>query len=127
MKYTPRKRYLVEFSLVMLAYAVVLVISMLLLRTPRPATLRYPLALAPVVPLLFLPFVVLRFFRAMDELQQRIHLEALAFAFASSAVVTFAYGLLQGEGLRPLKWIWVYPIMCVLWVIGLFTARRRYR
>jgi hypothetical protein len=111
----------------MLAYGIVLVISLQLLSTPRPAAVRYPLVLTPILPLLFVPLIVLRFFRAIDELQQRIHMEALAFAFAGSAVVTFAFGLLQGEGLPTLRWIWVYPIMCLLWGIGLLVARRRYR
>lgn len=126
----PRKRLFREMGVVMFVFFVVLFISVYLLYIPRierTAPLRYALALLPIIPLLFVPLVILRFFRTIDELQQRIQLEALAFAFASSAVVTFALGLLQGEGLRRLKWIWVYPIMYVLWVIGLVIARRRYR
>ena len=43
-----------------------------------------------------------------DELQQRITLEALSFAFGGTFVVTFSYGFLQvGADAPDLNWMWV--------------------
>ena len=122
-----QRRYIWETVVVILAYAVILAISRHVLRLHWPAPQRYLLAITPIVPLLFLPPIFLRLFRSIDELRQRIHLEAFAFTFAASAIVTFGYGLLQGEGMPKLTWVWVYPVMWVFWLIGLVLARRRYR
>ena len=40
-----------------------------------------------------------RFLGRMDELQRRIHLEALGFAFGATAILTFAFGLMENAGL----------------------------
>lgn len=40
----------------------------------------------------------MRFFSSMDELQRRIQLEAFAFSFGATGIVTFSYGLLTYVG-----------------------------
>jgi hypothetical protein len=63
----------------------------------------------------------------MDELQRRLHLEALGFAFGASAILTFAYGLMENAGLPRLSYIWVLPAMVLLWGLGAAVASWRYR
>ena len=66
----------------------------------------------------------------MDELERRIELEALAFAFPISIIVLATLGLLDvaitldrdGFSLRNL-WL----LMPMLYYIGLWRAQRRYR
>jgi hypothetical protein len=65
--------------------------------------------------------------RRMDELQMRIQFEALGFAFAGTAILTFSYGFLEGLGYPKLSMFMVWPILAVLWVVGLVLARRRYQ
>lgn len=66
--------------------------------------------------------------RRYDELQQRIQLEAFAFAFAGTAILGTAYGFLVNAGLPDIDWgDWIWPGMVGLWVVGLFIANRRYR
>ena len=66
--------------------------------------------------------------RRYDELQRRIHLEALAFAFAATAILGTAYGFLINAGLPEIDWgAWIWPGMVALWVVGLVIANRRYR
>ena len=66
--------------------------------------------------------------RRLDELQQRIHLEALAFAFAGTGVLATGYGFLINAGLPNIDWgALVWPVMVGLWAIGLAFANRRYR
>ena len=69
-----------------------------------------------------------RSIRRLDELQQRIHLHALAIAFAGTGVLATAYGFLVNAGLPDIDWgEIVWPAMVGLWVIGLIISNRRYR
>ena len=92
------RAYLVQFAGAMIAYVIVLAASVLVLRNyPDPnAAWRIPVALSPVVPAFLLIMVLVRYMRSMDELQRQIQLEAIAFGFAGTAVLTFGYGFLQG-------------------------------
>src|SRR5258708_1311303 len=121
------RRYVLELTAALASYAIVLVGSIKLLGYCGKTVWRYPVALAPVLPALTIVFVFLRLFRGVDELEQRIHLEALAFAFAGSAVATFAYGFLENAGFPRLNWTFVWPVMCVFWIVGGAIARYRYR
>lgn len=122
-----QRRYVRQFTASMVVYAVVLVGSVLLIRANPEAPWRYAVALAPVVPVIFGVLAVVRRLRTLDELQQRIQFEALAFAFGCAAVLTFSYGFLEGVGLPHLNWTWVLPLMALLWGVGLWLASRRYR
>lgn len=121
------KRYTIEFSAALLAYMVVLVGSIKLLGTYGETAWRYPLALSPVVPAGTALIAFIRFFRRVDELEQRMYLEGFAFAFGASALTTFAYGFLEGAGFPHLNWTFVWPVMGTFWGVGNLLARRRYR
>ena len=67
--------------------------------------------------------------RNMDELRQRIELEALAFAFPTTLVFLAAIGLLDSAiALRPsevsLRHMWL--MMQMLYYIGFWNAQRKY-
>jgi hypothetical protein len=122
------KRYLIELSATLAVYALVLVGSIELLThidVARPW--RDMIALSPMLPAATTAWVILRELRRLDELQLRIQLEALGFSFAGTAIVTFSYGFLEGLGYPRLSMFTVWPILAVLWVIGLALARRRYQ
>lgn len=89
--------------------------------------LKAPVVLLPLVPAAFALVAYLRFLSRMDELGRRIQLEALAFAFGVAGFLTFAYGFLENAGFLMLSYIWVFPLMIVLWGIGGAVASRRYR
>jgi hypothetical protein len=76
----------------MLAYFVVLPTSIFLIQHHPHVWWRYPVALAPLTPLLFLLRTIVRFVRRMDELQRRIQLDALVFSFAGTALVPLPTG-----------------------------------
>jgi hypothetical protein len=66
--------------------------------------------------------------RRLDEMQQRVQLEALALAFAGTGVLGTAYGFLVNAGLPDIEWgALVWPVMVGFWAIGLLFANRRYR
>lgn len=120
-------KYLVELFTVMGLYGIVLVASIWLLKAYPDSPLRVVIALAPMLPAALLPVVVVRYLRRVDELQRQIQLEALGFAFAGAAVITFGYGFLEIVGFPHLSWFAIWPIMGVLWIIGTFISQRRYR
>jgi len=66
--------------------------------------------------------------RKLDELQYRIQLEAVAFAFAASAIVIAGWGFMTKAGLPAVQWgpeTWM--LMVLLWALGLWLVRRRYQ
>ena len=123
----PNNRFAMQFFAALICYLIVLVGSIKLLGTYGETGWRYPLALAPMFPASAALFVFIRFFHAVDELEQRIQLESLAFAFGASALATFAYGFLEGAGFPHYDWTFVWPVMGTFWFIGSVMARRRYR
>ena len=100
----PINRFATEFLAALICYLVVLVGSIKLLGTYGETGWRYPLALSPMLPASVALFVFIRFFHAVDELEQRIQLESLAFAFGASALATFAYGFIEGAGFPHHNW-----------------------
>lgn len=69
-----------------------------------------------------------RSIRRLDEMQLRIHLDAMAMAFAGTGILATTYGFLISAGLPDIDWGGIlWPAMVALWVIGLIIASRRYR
>lgn len=121
------RSYVKEFGGAMLAYVIVLPISIALIQAHPHAAWRVPLALAPVVPAAFALWAVIRFAARLDELQRRIQFEAVVFSSGVTALLTFSYGFLENVGLPQLSVLWVLPLMVALWGIGLALASCRYR
>lgn len=123
---TPSRRYSFESGAAAAAYAVLLVVSLTLLRTGHLGAWRYPVALLPVLPIPFGMLAFVRMLRRLDELQRRIEFDALAYSFGATMLITFTYGFLENAGLPRLSWIWVLPLMGVLWGAARIFAHRRY-
>ncbi len=119
--------YLREFGAAILAYTVILPLSIHLVAAYPHAPWGVPVALAPVVPVVFALWAVIRQVRRMDELQRQIQLEALVFAFSGAGLLTFGYGFLENVGFPQLSYIYVLPVMVALWGIGKGVAHYRYR
>ena len=95
-----------------------------------PIPLRVALVILPV--LLGLGYVnwAVGLFRRVDELQRRIQLESLGFAFPATAILLMAVDLLEKAKILPnIHWAWNFQIgaMCLLWLVGYLFASRRYR
>jgi hypothetical protein len=121
------RAYLIEFGSAMVAYGIVLIVSISILNANPHAPWRVAVALAPVVPVCFALWAFMRSLGRMDELQQRIQLHAIGFGFGASAILTFSYGFLENVGFPHISWIWVMPLMVALWGIGGAVAAWRYR
>lgn len=87
-------------------------------------------ALAPVPFFLFFLLAELRLMRRLDELERRIQLEALAFAFPAVLLLLWTLGLVElATPLSPADWsyrhVWAYCF--AFYAIGVAIARRRYK
>jgi hypothetical protein len=120
-------RLQIEFGLSMLAYLMVLVGSVTVLKANEEAPWRYYVAILPVVPAALTLWVVIRGLSRLDELQKRIQLQAVGFSLAATALLTFAYGFLEGVGFPHLNWTFVLPLMALLWGVGAAVFTIRYR
>ena len=101
-------------------------LQLLLVGWVEDDTARIAVSLVPMLPAIFLCGVIVRAIRDMDELQRKVQFEALALAFAGTALITFGYGFLEGAGLPRLSMFIVWPVMATLWVVGVLLGRVRY-
>lgn len=94
-----------DIMLIASAAAIVIVGAALVAKGyPRGSWVRIALALVQGIAtavVILLPVWNLRY---LDELQRRIQLEALAFAFLGTAVLGVGYGSLQNAGLPQIEW-----------------------
>ena len=80
-----------------------------------------------MLPVLFVARLILRELLVMDEMMRKMQFEALAIAFTGTALATLTYGFLENAGLPKLSMFAVWPVMAVLWVVGLGLGWLRYR
>jgi hypothetical protein len=110
------------------AYTATLVVSQQLLGHHFDSfTARVLLSLAPMLPAVFICGVIIRSIAELDEMQRKVQFEALALAFAGTALITFGYGFLEGTGLPKLSMFAVWPVMGSLWLGGVAFGNVRYR
>lgn len=123
------KRYYIEMGAALALYMVFLILSLNLLKDPEGlgTGLRIVITLLPVIPAALMCWAIVRQLRTLDEMHLRIQFEALGFAFAASALLTFSYGFLENVGFPHVSWTCVWPVMGLMWIIGLALARRRYQ
>jgi len=92
--------------------------------------LRIAAALLPVPPFSFMLWQIIKGVRQMDELEQRIHLEALAVAFPLALILLMTLGLLELAMRLPpedLSYRHVWALLPLFYFGGLALARRRYQ
>jgi len=126
-----QRRYTREILIGMGSYTVLLFVSLLWLRDVDAPALRAVIALLPVAPIALVLRAMLRFIRGVDELQQRIELEAICIA---AALVSFAYmtgGFLQAARVIDVPasaaMLWVFPLVCGTYGVAKSVIARRYR
>src|SRR5579863_6504410 len=125
-----RPRYLISLSAWLAVYAVLLFVSLTLIDRNMVAALplRIVVGLAPMIAAFGILNVVMREYRAGDELAQRITAEGIMFAFGATAILTFSYGFLQrAVGAPDISYFWVWAVLGSTWLIGNLIARQRYK
>ncbi|WP_449652916.1 hypothetical protein [Thermomonas sp.] len=126
-----RSRYLREFLPAMAAYVLTLFLSIWLLKRVEEPGLRALLALLPVPAIGMALRAIIRYIRDVDELQQRIELEAVSFAAAFVSMSYIAGGFLQLAKVIDIPsgvaMIWVFPMICASYGLAKIVVARRYQ
>jgi hypothetical protein len=116
---------------VFILWAVVYLLARLLLEMQaQPSWLRVAIALMPVPVFAWVLWNTSKAVQGMDELERRIQLEALAFAFPMTLLLVMTLGLIEiAVGLNRDDWSYrhVWPTLFVFYFLGLSFARRRYQ
>ena len=124
------RRYLRELLVTMTAYALVLAFSLWLLKRVDPPLLRAAIALLPLLPIALAVRAIVRFTRALDEMQQRIEFESVAIAAVVVSMLYLTGGLLQSADLFQLPgevaMMWVFPLIAGIYGIARGFVARRY-
>jgi Na+/citrate or Na+/malate symporter len=110
--------------------AIFLAARVLVELTSLPLAVRISIAVLPVAIFIVWVAACVRAARRMDdELERRIQLEALAFAFPCAFAVIMGLGLLELVVTLPkhdLSYRHVWAMLPIFYLIGLTIARRRY-
>jgi len=126
-----RRRYTRELMLAMGVYVLVLLASITLLRYIEAPALRALVALTPVPPIALALRAMVRYIRDVDEMQQRIELEAVSLATAFVSLVYMSAGFLQTAKVIAVPagaaLIWLFPLVCFTYGLAKAVVMRRYR
>ncbi|MEO6227938.1 MAG: hypothetical protein ABIO61_08825 [Thermomonas sp.] len=126
-----RSRYLREFLPAMAGYVVTLFLSVWLLKRVDEPGLRALIALLPVPAIGMALRAIIRYIRDVDELQQRIELEAVSFAAAFVSMIYIAGGFLQLAKVIDIpsgvSMIWVFPLICASYGLAKIIVARRFQ
>ncbi len=125
------RQFLASIIILMGAFALSSWLGMVL-PGPRHTPWYYVVALLPLtLAALLVGFAAARglalAIREMDELQQRIQLEAFAFSLAGTVILSFPLALFEWLSLTPVNYIFVPAIVFFLWSVGFLRARERYQ
>jgi hypothetical protein len=126
-----RKKHLSKFAAASLGASAVFLVTIQLLSRfiadhPEDPGIRW-LAVLPIVGLVTVMVLAMRSLRRMDELERKMHTEAMAFAFLDSILLVSTYVFLTLADLLTLPVSWLLPAMAGCWVIHLLVAIARYR
>lgn len=126
-----QRRYLRELIPASLAYLLVLLGSVWLLKRVETEWLRAVLALLPVGPVLLVMRAMVRYIRDTDEMQQKIELEAVSIATGLVSLLYLSGGFLQAAKVIDVPasaaMIWVFPLICVVYGIAKMLVSNRFR
>lgn len=126
-----RRRYLREFVPAMVAYVVLLFVSLMLLKRVEEQAVRAMVALLPVVPIALVLRAIVRYIRDTDELQRQIELEAVSIATALVSLLYLAGGFLQLAKVIDIPagvaMIWMFPLVCMVYGLVKVVVARRFQ
>ncbi|KAF1036032.1 MAG: hypothetical protein GAK35_04135 [Herbaspirillum frisingense] len=109
------KRYYKEMGGAMIAYVIVLILSLRYGLRLEHGLLQTLVYLAPMLPFLFAIWAVVRQIRRSDEFMRKISVEHLAITAGVTAGWTFTYGFLENAGFPKLSMFTVWPVMGAVW------------
>ena len=79
------------------------------------------------VPAVYLVFTLGSAIFKLDEMQRRIHTEAIAISFGATFVIAYIFGMLGLAGLPQFNWLFITLPMILFWAIGKIIGMRKYQ
>ena len=116
------------FAQVVLGAVATVALAWLAKRFPRGSAERITVAVATSVVFGWVVAITVGVIRRLDELEQRIHLIAIAVSFAVTGMLLSAVSWIEHAGgprLIPDD-VW-WPVMVLVWIAAVFVTTRRYR
>ena len=122
------RRYIAGFTVAMVAYIAILFAIVFIDKRLHPAeAVRIALYLLPLIPVIFMVPVVVRFLRDTDEFERRIVTDSLAIGAGITAMLSVTYGFLEIAGLpHPSAW-WTWIVLMASWGLARCFIARQYR
>lgn len=122
------RRYQTRVAVAMVLYMALIAATVHLLKSGVVGPLRIALALLPALPIAWVMAAVIRYLSQADELQRRVHVEALAIAAGVAAFLSLSYGLLEDMvGFPRLPLWWMFMVIDLVWAGAACILWRRYR
>ncbi len=110
------------------AMIVMVLLAWVARRQPLGSPPRILAAIAEGAAFAWMMLETVRSVRRLDELERRIHVEALASAAMIALVVIAAAGFLAKAGLPSIDWSWAaIALLAIVWVFEVLRITRRYR
>lgn len=89
---------------------------------------RIALAVLPALPVLWMLWSLHRYLARADELQRRVHMEALGVAAGVTAAISIVYSLLEhSAGFPHLPARWAFLVIGLTWALSGVVLWRRYK
>ena len=129
MKRLTTRRYNVWVAALMAAYIGLLLIVWPHAKSDASMLVRALLALLPALPVIAVTVVMAWRVLSSDELEQRLHMDALGFAAAVVCVLSLVGGFLAAANVATFGGdvlIWVFPVTCIAYGIARWVLARRY-
>lgn len=110
----------------LILYIGALVISSNWLEANPQSGWRPLVALLPVLPGIFIALGIVRAVLRLDEMEQRVMLEASGISLAGTWILVISLGFLEIAGYPRMNSVYIALFMVVLWFAGKLWAGRRY-
>jgi hypothetical protein len=127
-RYT-RKQYRNQVFAAMTVYVVLMLSEWPHVRSIPSLPWKIALALAPVIPVVMVIWLMAKRVMHSDELEQRLHLLALSFATGVVCAVSLVGGFLSAAGVLALGGdvlIWIAPVLSFIYGVARWWLGRRY-
>ena len=127
-RYT-EKQYRRQMFFVMAIYVALMLLEWPHVRSVSSLPWKIAMALAPVIPVIIVIWLMAKRLMHSDELEQRLHLMALSLATGMICALTLICGFLCAAGVFALDGdilIWVAPILSLIYGATHVWLRRRY-
>ena len=116
MKYAGRS-YIFELCLTMGLYVLALFARPWAIDHVSGTALIDAIKIAPAIPIWLTFYVVVRYYRRIDEFEKLKFLKTMSLAFGVSSCLIVSYSFLEDAGLPPLAITWGWPTLAVSWIL----------